>query len=105
MEKAPEPFQNGTRSGLFFLLNGIMVKSLLAPFGLWAPFLITDCEDCRFWGWKAAGFRATGHRLMPAMTIPAGLSSSRPVGAFHMPSSAEKPQPKWPSLLEDLDAD
>ena len=37
---------------------------VLTPIGLWVPFLITEYDDLRFWGWKVAGIRATGHRLI-----------------------------------------
>lgn len=33
--------------------------------GLWLPFEIERCEDERFWDWRVAGVRATGHRLLP----------------------------------------
>ena len=33
--------------------------------GLWLPFEIVRCEPERFWDWKVAGVRATGHRLVP----------------------------------------
>ncbi|MEM9174612.1 MAG: SRPBCC family protein [Myxococcota bacterium] len=32
--------------------------------GLWLPFEIGRCEPERFWDWKVAGVRATGHRLV-----------------------------------------
>jgi hypothetical protein len=34
------------------------------PFGWWVPFVITEYDDLHFWGWKVAGMRATGHRLI-----------------------------------------
>jgi hypothetical protein len=37
---------------------------VLTPIGLWVPFLITEYDDFRFWGWKVAGIRATGHRVI-----------------------------------------
>jgi len=37
---------------------------VLTPIGLWVPFLITEYDDLRFWGWNVAGIRATGHRLI-----------------------------------------
>ena len=33
--------------------------------GLWLPFEIDRCDPERFWDWKVAGVRATGHRLVP----------------------------------------
>jgi len=37
---------------------------VLTPIGLWVPFLITEYDALRFWGWKVGGIRATGHRLI-----------------------------------------
>lgn len=34
------------------------------PIGLWVPFIITEYDHLHFWGWKVAGIRATGHRLI-----------------------------------------
>jgi len=31
--------------------------------GLWLPFEITGFDDGRFWTWRVAGMRATGHRV------------------------------------------
>jgi uncharacterized protein YndB with AHSA1/START domain len=31
--------------------------------GVWLPFEITEFEPERYWAWKVAGVRATGHRV------------------------------------------
>ena len=31
--------------------------------GIWLPFRITEFVPGRFWGWRVAGIRATGHRV------------------------------------------
>jgi hypothetical protein len=31
--------------------------------GLWAPFIVTEMEDGRYWSWKVFGVPATGHRV------------------------------------------
>ena len=36
---------------------------VLTPLGIWLPFVVTDYEHERFWNWKVASVRATGHRL------------------------------------------
>lgn len=36
---------------------------VLTPLGIWLPFVITEYEDGRFWTWKVASIRATGHRV------------------------------------------
>jgi uncharacterized protein YndB with AHSA1/START domain len=33
--------------------------------GVWLPFEITEFEPERYWAWKVAGVRATGHRVEP----------------------------------------
>ena len=35
------------------------------PVGLSVPFRVTEYEHGTYWGWKVAGIRATGHRLIP----------------------------------------
>jgi hypothetical protein len=51
---------------------------VLTPIGLWVPFMVTEYDDFRFWGWRVAGIRATGHRL-----IASGDNSCRVV--FELP--------------------
>jgi hypothetical protein len=34
------------------------------PIGFWLPFIITEYDHFDFWGWKVAGIRATGHRMI-----------------------------------------
>jgi hypothetical protein len=34
------------------------------PIGLWLPFRITEYDHGRYWTWRVAGIRATGHRLI-----------------------------------------
>lgn len=34
------------------------------PFGVWLPFIVDEYDHLHFWGWKVAGLRATGHRLI-----------------------------------------
>jgi hypothetical protein len=36
------------------------------PFGARLPFLVTDYDEQKRWGWKVAGIRATGHRVESA---------------------------------------
>lgn len=33
--------------------------------GVWLPFEITEFEPGRYWAWRVAGVRATGHRVDP----------------------------------------
>jgi hypothetical protein len=33
--------------------------------GIWAPFVITDFDDKRYWSWNIWGLHATGHRIEP----------------------------------------
>ncbi|MFP4422780.1 MAG: SRPBCC family protein [Desulfococcaceae bacterium] len=33
--------------------------------GVWLPFEITEFDPGRYWAWKVAGVRATGHRVEP----------------------------------------
>jgi hypothetical protein len=39
---------------------------VFTPIGLSAPFLITEYEHGKYWSWRVAGVRATGHRVEPA---------------------------------------
>ncbi len=57
------PTVRGVRCTERFIRKGSEGK-VLTPIGLWVPFLITDYDAMRFWGWKVAGLRATGHRLI-----------------------------------------
>ena len=34
------------------------------PIGLLVPFRVTEYDRGSYWGWKVAGIRATGHRLI-----------------------------------------
>jgi hypothetical protein len=71
------PTVRGVRCSERFILKGSegKVRSL---FGWWIPFVITEYDDLYFWGWKVAGIRATGHRL-----IALGENSCRVV--FELP--------------------
>lgn len=51
--------------------------SVRSAFGITVPFVITEFEPGRHWGWKVAGIPATRHRVEPAgdgararMTVP-----------------------------------
>jgi hypothetical protein len=57
------PTVRGVRCSERFIRKGSEGK-VLTPIGLWVPFLITEYDDLHFWGWKVAGIRATGHRLI-----------------------------------------
>jgi hypothetical protein len=57
------PTVRGVRCSERFIRQGSQGK-VLTPIGLWVPFLVTEYDDFRFWGWKVAGIRATGHRLI-----------------------------------------
>jgi len=35
------------------------------PLGFKLPFLVTEWEEGRYWRWRVAGIRATGHRVEP----------------------------------------
>jgi hypothetical protein len=39
---------------------------VLTVTGIWLPFVIVEYEHARFWSWKVASVKATGHRIMPA---------------------------------------
>ena len=36
------------------------IKTVL---GFWAPFIITEVNDLRYWSWRVFHIRATGHRI------------------------------------------
>jgi hypothetical protein len=52
------------------------------PLGIWLPFVVTDYEHERFWKWKVASVRATGHRLQSTDAGGAVLWFEVPVIAF-----------------------
>ncbi len=54
---------------------------VLTVIGLWLPFVVTEFESGRFWSWKVASVKATGHRLK---TLPTG----EPVLWFEVPTIA-----------------
>lgn len=35
------------------------------PLGFRLPFVVTEWEEGRYWRWRVAGIRATGHRVEP----------------------------------------
>ena len=35
------------------------------PLGFKLPFVVTEWEEGRYWRWRVAGIRATGHRVEP----------------------------------------
>ena len=37
---------------------------VLTAFHFWLPFEITEFEAARFWSWKVAAVKATGHRIL-----------------------------------------
>ena len=55
---------------------------VLTPLGIWLPFVVTDYEHERFWKWKVASVRATGHRLQSTDAGGALLWFEVPVMAF-----------------------
>jgi hypothetical protein len=57
------PTVRGVRCSERFIRKG-SEGQVRTPFGWWIPFVITDYDDLHFWGWKVAGIRATGHRLI-----------------------------------------
>ena len=50
--------------------------------GFWLPFEITDFEPGRYWAWKVAGVRATGHRVEPNESGGCRLAFEVPSIAF-----------------------
>ena len=57
--------------------------------GIWLPFEITEFEPERYWAWKVAGVRATGHRVEPVGN--AGSDPDEPGGCrliFEAPAIA-----------------
>ena len=55
---------------------------VLTALGIWLPFVVTDYEHERFWNWKVASVRATGHRLEDVDAGGAILWFEVPVIAF-----------------------
>lgn len=57
--------------------------------GVWLPFEITEFEPERYWAWKVAGVRATGHRVEPLDDT--GSNPDNPAGCrliFEVPAMA-----------------
>jgi hypothetical protein len=54
---------------------------VLTVIGLWLPFVVTEFEPGRFWSWKVASIKATGHRLEMSTT-------GKPVLWFEVPTIA-----------------
>ena len=52
-----EPEERWIRSG-----STGRVRTVL---GMWIPFVVTDFEPGRSWGWRVAGVPATTHRVVP----------------------------------------
>ncbi|MEZ5583478.1 MAG: SRPBCC family protein [Candidatus Competibacteraceae bacterium] len=38
---------------------------VLTTLGFWAPFVITDFDEARYWSWRVFGIPATGHQVNP----------------------------------------
>ncbi len=47
--------------------------------GIWLSFEIDHFEDGRYWSWRVAGVRATGHRVEPLDTNRCSLSFEVPM--------------------------
>ena len=61
------PTVKAVRCSERYIRQGSRGKVLTAV-GLWLPFIITEYEPERFWHWKVASIKATGHRVQPTET-------------------------------------
>ena len=51
------------------------------PLGVWLPFTVTAFQPERFWEWRVAGVRATGHMVAPLGPARCRLTFAVPVWA------------------------
>ncbi len=58
------PTVKAVRSPERYICKGSKGRVLTAV-GLWLPFVVTEYERHRFWSWKVASIKATGHRVQP----------------------------------------
>jgi len=76
-------YENTLGESIICLFSHHSVENADYPLGIWLPFIITEYEHGRFWSWKVASIRATGHRIqttesggcylwfdMPMITMP-----------------------------------
>jgi len=52
---------------------------LQTALGIWLSFEIDHFDDGRYWSWRVAGVRATGHRVEPLDTDRCSLSFDVPM--------------------------
>ena len=52
---------------------------VLTSLGVWLPFVIDEYEQARFWSWKVANIKATGHRVQVTETGDTQLWFDMPI--------------------------
>lgn len=52
---------------------------VLTAIGVWLPFVIVEYEHARFWSWKVASVKATGHRIQTTDTEDCSLWFDMPL--------------------------